>query len=101
MSSDLNRIALALERLVVEASAQTEYLIRSEEQRNNMDALLGLFYVHSFKRDGFEFVKEGNAYRTVPVTEFDFKQQDEEVRAAVRALGKALEKFTVKSPDLT
>lgn len=108
MSSDPNRIASALERIaeiqekmLVETEAQTEYLLRSEKQRNQMDAIMGLFYVHTFKRDGFEFVRDGNAYRTVPIEEYKFKRQDDEVRAAVETLRKALEKFTVKGPDLT
>jgi hypothetical protein len=108
MSSSNDRIAAALERianiqeqLLEETKEQTNYLLRSEHKRDKTDALTHLFYMHTFKKDGFEFVIEGDQYKTIPVPPERWKADTEEIRAAGDALRKLLEKYTVKSPDLT
>lgn len=108
MSSSNERIATALERiasiqaqLLEETKEQTNYLLRSEHKRDKTDALTHLFYMHTFKKDGFEFVIEGDQYKTIPVPPERWTAEIEEIREAGKKLREILEKYSVKSPDLT
>lgn len=106
IASAMERIATAQEKLVVEAECQTdfmerqlEYFARSEKNRNHMDALTSLFYIHSFRRDGMKFVQEGTKYSVVPMNIKDVMIENEEIQDAYEKLFEALKKHSIDAPE--
>lgn len=121
MSSSSDRIASALERIAAtqekllencekslelqrrslyETEEQTSYLLRSEKQRNSMDAFARLFYLHSFKKDGFDFVQDGERYSTVPLPLEEKVALDDEIKKAYENLYKLLDKKSSKTTEV-
>lgn len=83
---------------VEELQDHTHYLLRSERQRVDMDTLTKLFYIHTFKREGFDCVRDADSYKTVPIAEEKWKADTAEVAEASKKLREALDKFTVETP---
>lgn len=83
-----------------ELRIHTDYLLRSERSRLDLDTLTKLFYTHTFKKDGFDLVRGADAYRTVAIDEKKWKADTDEIEEASKKLREALDKFAVETKIL-